>query len=83
MTKADRIRAYAKDKIFATTGVKAGDIVEISAREIHDGLALESRFPLVISALSTSKFWEPLGLHPLFEKPVRQSSTTVLRYLKS
>lgn len=83
MRQADQIRKYAEKHFISDRKLNVGEIVEISARQVHDGLGLDNRFPNVVSSLSTRKFWEPLGLHPLFKEPMAARPTAVLRFRKS
>ncbi|MBA4044130.1 MAG: hypothetical protein C0471_06875 [Erythrobacter sp.] len=55
---ADRIRDYAESRYFAPARSAGQSIVEVSAREIHDGLRLRNAFPSVCQALSGRKIAE-------------------------
>lgn len=52
---ADRIRDYAENKFFGPARNAGQPLVEVSAREIHDGLRLRNAFPSVCQALGGRK----------------------------
>ena len=58
ITQADEIRKYAKTR-FVTPARKKGDTrVSFSAKDIHIGMDLDSRYPMVCASIDAKKFKE-------------------------
>jgi hypothetical protein len=58
INQSDEIRKYAKTH-FVIPARKKGDArVSFTARDIHEGLDLASRYPMVCSAIDSKKFAE-------------------------
>jgi hypothetical protein len=58
INQSDDIRKYAKTH-FVIPARKRGDVrVSFSAKDIHQGLDLASRYPMVCSAIDSKKFAE-------------------------
>jgi hypothetical protein len=80
MSYSDEIRLLAFETFVKPARRLGKKRVSIPARDLHDALRYENRFPLVISALTARKFREANGLRePRIEGPA-QSSTTVLHF---
>lgn len=80
MKLADRIRDHAIKNYIEPARKKQRSIVMISAREIHDGLKLTSRFPAVCSALDTDKFKEQARIIEQTREGPNQSSTVIWKF---
>jgi hypothetical protein len=57
-TTADTIRKYAKTTFVTPARQKGEKRVTFNARQIHQGLELSSRYPLVCSSIDAHKFEE-------------------------
>lgn len=77
---ADRIRDYAESRFFAPARSAGQSIVEVSAREIHDGLRLRNAFPSVCQALSGRKIAEMCRVKLTRRIGPTNSSTTAYVY---
>lgn len=56
LSQADEIRKYAKTHYIIQARQKHEKRVAFTAREIHQGMKLASRYPLVCSAIDAKKF---------------------------
>lgn len=77
---ADRIRDFAEGRFFAPARSAGQSIVEVSAREIHDGLRLRNAFPSVCQALSGRKIAEMCRVNLTRRIGPTNSSTTAYVY---
>jgi len=77
---ADRIRDYVESRFFGPARGTGRSVVEISAREIHDGLGLRNAFPSVCQALSGRKIAEMCRVNLTRRIGPTNSSTTAYVY---
>lgn len=75
MATADSIRQYVL-KVYITPARQRGEKrVEFTSSEIHKGMGLQSRFPLVCSAIDTDKFLDFASVILITREGPKQSST--------
>jgi hypothetical protein len=80
VTFSDQARQFAAVN-FVEPAREAGErLVEIAARDVHDGIRLENRFPLVCSALQAAVFSEQHRIQLVSIDGPCPSSTTVFRF---
>lgn len=77
---ADRIRDYAESKFFGPARNAGQPLVEVSAREIHDGLRLRNAFPSVCQALAGRKIADMCRVKLNRRTGPANSSTTAFVY---
>ena len=58
ITQADEIRKYAKTHYVTPARKKGETRVSFSAKDIHTGIDLDSRYPLVCASIDAKKFKE-------------------------
>jgi hypothetical protein len=56
INQSDEIRKYAKTRFVIPARKKGEGRVSFTARDIHQGLDLASRYPMVCSAIDSKKF---------------------------
>jgi hypothetical protein len=80
MTDAERIRDYCI-KNFILPGRKIhAKIIEIHAKEVHDGLSLTNSFPNVCQALQSKKFEELANCKLIKTTEPNPSSTCIMTF---
>lgn len=77
---ADRIRQYAEIHHFGPARIMGKTIIEISARDVHDGIGLRNAFPSVCQALSGRKIADTSRVSLTRRIGPSNSSTTVYVY---
>jgi len=75
MGTADEVRRYALEKFVRPAWQKGDNVVEFTSRDIHKGLGLEHRFPMVCSAIDSNKFLEYANVILVRREGPHQSST--------
>lgn len=58
MATANDIRKYALENFIMPARERGEKIIAFTSADIHNGLGLESRFPLVCSSIDADKFQE-------------------------
>lgn len=58
MTTADEIRRFVVKTYIQPARSQSEKTVTFTANDIHEGMGLQSRFPLVCSSIDTDKFLE-------------------------
>ncbi len=77
MATAEEIRKYVISQYILPAHQRGEKTVSLTARAIHDGLGLDSRFPAVCGALDRQKFAEAAGVILMGRTGPPQSSTVV------
>ena len=82
MKQSDAVRKYAGTEYIAAARRKGQDVVRIVAGDVHRALKLNSRLPLVCSALKSRKFLEDnrLEIEKREGPPSGMSSTVAFTY---
>lgn len=75
MATANKVREYAKTTFIEPAKRLGLKTIVITAREIHDGLGLKHRFPLVCSSLDAVKFLDYGSVKLVRRNGPKQSST--------
>lgn len=75
MTTADDVRQYAVTAIILPAKRRGMKTVTFSSSDVHNGMGLAERFPLVCSAIDAKKFEEFAGVLLVNRKGPKQSST--------
>ena len=74
MATADEVRRYALKKI-QEARQKGDKTISFTALEIHKGLGLNQRFPLVCSAIDADKFLDYASVILIKREGPKQSTT--------
>jgi hypothetical protein len=74
MATAEEVRRYALKQIQAAR-LRGEKTITLTASDIHKGLGLKSRFPLVCSAIDADKFLDFASVILIKRDGPRQSST--------
>jgi hypothetical protein len=75
MRLADQIRHHVRREIIEPARAQGAGTVRASAREIHDALGLENRYPAVCGALDSDIFLDLAGVTLVERAGPSQSST--------
>jgi len=75
MSTANDIRKYALEKIITPARERGEKIIAFSSADIHSGLGLENRYPLVCSSIDAEKFQEYASVTLIRRDGPGQSST--------
>jgi len=75
MATADKVREYALITFIKPARNRGDKTVTFTATDIHKGMALQERFPLVCSAIDTDKFLEYASVNLVIREGPKQSST--------
>ncbi len=75
MTVADKVREYALITFIQPARIRGEKRIAFTAMDIHKGMVLQERFPLVCSAIDTDKFLEYAEVILVDRKGPKQSST--------
>jgi 5-methylcytosine-specific restriction enzyme B len=75
MTTANDIRRYSLEKFIKPARERGEKIIAFTSADIHNGLRLESRYPLVCSAIDADKFQEYASVILARRDGPKQSST--------
>ena len=80
MVTADEIREYAMSHYILPVRQSREKTTTLTARAVHNGLSLDSRFPAVCSAINAQRFAEGAGVPPTGRKEPCQNSTVVWHF---
>lgn len=80
VSEADRIRMLVERDYFAPARAAGTKVIEITAREIHDIMGYQARFPVVCNALGGRRIEERCSVAIVHRKGPAASSSTVFRY---
>lgn len=80
MATAEGIRRYVISQYVLSARQRGEKTVTLTARAIHDGLSLDSRFPAVCSAIDGEKFAEATGVILTGREGPHQSSTVTWHF---
>ena len=80
MTTAEDIRRYAISQYILPARQRGQKTVTLTARAIHDGLSLDSRFPAVCDAIDGRKFAEAADIVLMSREGPPQSSTVTWHF---
>ena len=75
-TKADEIRAFARDRYVLPSRAAGKETLAINAGEVHRAMGLRSHVPHVVTALEAMKFREENDLQLIVKRGPGQSTTT-------
>ena len=75
MTTADEVREYALVALIKPARRRGEKTLTFTSSDIHDGMGIKSRFPLVCSAIDAEKFLEYASVVLTRRDGPKQSST--------
>jgi len=75
MATANNVREYAKVTFIEPARRRGENTVAFTSRDIHQGMGLISRFPLVCSAIDAEKFQDYASVILVQRDGPKQSST--------
>lgn len=75
MTTADEIRRFVVKTYIQPARSRAEKTVSFTAKDIHESMGLESKYPLVCSSIDTDKFLDYAGVTLVSRSGPHQSNT--------
>lgn len=75
MTTANEVREYVIETIIKPARQRGNKSISFTSADIHNGMGLEQRFPLVCSAIDADKFQEYASVILARREGPEQSST--------